>query len=193
MRNNLYDSYVDGTDYDYLNWKTIPNTDGWYEINTQGEVRCWKNGKGDHKRLKTPHILKPYKCKHGGCIVSIFFRDENNVRKQKSMRVNKLMAEAFMGGVPDGMFVFHKNGDTMDNSLHNLQILPRKTVYSKCRGHSRKPVLKVDKNGEILDVYSSIEEAARKNYMCAHQVTQHCNKKVKYPFRFQDYTFVYDR
>lgn len=186
MRNYLLvDEYVDGTDYDKHNWKPIPGYNGLYEISIDGEVRTWKNGK--HGIRKTPKKLTPYRQVSGRMTIHLEKGDGG-----KTISIARLMAIVFLGGIPEGKFVGHKNGDITDNCLNNIVIIDKEKHYKKYGGHIRKPVLKIDKNGEIIDAYRSITEAAKKNFMCQYQITLHCKGAVKNPFKFQDYTFRFD-
>ena len=59
------------------------------------------------------------------------------MEKRVSVSVARLMANAFMGGIPKGYGVFHKNRAKLDNELENLELRPLKC----CGGvTSNKPV-----------------------------------------------------
>jgi len=43
--------------------------------------------------------------------------------------VHRLVADAFLGPIPDEMVVNHKSGDKSDNSVGNLEIVSRRENY----------------------------------------------------------------
>ena len=66
--------------------------------------------------------------------------------------------------LPDGYTLYHKNGDLGDTSLFNLQPIDRKELGRITGAQAmRKPVKKIDINGNVVDFYSSVRAAARAN------------------------------
>lgn len=169
-------------------WFSVPGFDGFYEVNVDGVVRTWREV-GRCPRAKEPKILKP--CVRGSSRACVRMTDACG--KKHDVTVARVMAEVFLGGVPKGMVAYHKDGNQQNNCLYNIGITEKKNV-GKMFGAKmkRKPVLKVSKGGDILEVYKSVEDAFRKNYMSATQIERHLHKRVKEPFKFQDWTFVYD-
>lgn len=185
----IHDEYIDGTDYDELNWRPIPGFGGWYDISRDGEIRSWK--KSNHGRRETPRKLKASYSKCGAMQLAL----SDEFGRSLPYKVAHLMAKTWMGGIPDGMYVYHKNGDVRDNTLNNLVIAPKAKAYKEINKRSavRHCVAKVSKDGEIIEVYPSAAEAARKNFLCKQQVLEHCKKRIQNPFKFLDFTFAYDR
>lgn len=56
----------------------------------------------------------------------------------------------------------------------------------------RQPVAKIDCNGEVVEVYSSAREAARKNYMSYQTIIDRCNRKCKSTFAPDGYAYAWD-
>lgn len=111
------------------------------------------------------------------------------MEKRVTIPVTRLMANAFMGGVPKGYGVFHKNRAKLDNELENLELRPLKS----CGGvTSNKPVLKIDRKGNIVEIYRSAKEAAKKNHMSASAMYERCEGKIKDPFRLDGYGYRYE-
>ena len=109
--------------YDNEQWEPIKGYEGLYEISNMGrvkslsrEVKVGRNG----TRLVDERILSVF----GGKIV---YKLANLCKngKIKSKAVHVLVAEAFLGHIPDGhkMVVDHINGDKHDNRLENLQVI----------------------------------------------------------------------
>lgn len=113
--------------------------------------------------------------------------------KHKYVPLPWLMADAFMGGRKEGYAIAYRNKSRRDCSLGNLFFVP----YEKCwalANHSGKSVEKVDRDGNVLELYKSISEASRKNYVSLNYVSLRCNGKVlrKNIFKFFDFTFRFE-
>lgn len=111
------------------------------------------------------------------------------MEKRVTIPVTRLMANAFMGGVPKGYGVFHKNRAKLDNELENLELRPLKS----CGGvTSNKPVLKIDRQGNVVEIYRSAKEAATKNHMSNSAMYERCEGRIKNPFRLDGYRYRYE-
>ena len=100
-------------------WRDIPGYSGFYQISDWGRVRSFcKQGPGPKKRADEPHMIKPI---IGNRAATLFLRKEGEI-SPKSVAVARLMAETWIGVIPEGAVVCHKNGDFRDNSVWNLFI-----------------------------------------------------------------------
>jgi hypothetical protein len=93
-------------------WKTIPDYED-YQVSSLGNVKSLKWGK--ERILKTALDSKGY-------FNVVILKD----KKQKSFRIHKLVAMAFLGHTPDGtnkIVVDHINNVRTDNRLENLQLI----------------------------------------------------------------------
>ena len=115
--------------------------------------------------------------------------NSDNVRVK--VPVVRLMANAFLGGQKKGYAVIHINGAKLDNGLTNLQMVPHKEAARLSSGNRRRPVEKIDRDGNVIEVYRSQVEAARKNYMSKNSVSIRCLNRVKDPYKLMGYTFRY--
>lgn len=111
------------------------------------------------------------------------------LEKRVSVSVARLMANAFMGGVPKGYGVFHKNRAKLDNELENLELRPLKSCG---RDTCSKAVFKIDRKGNVVEIYRSAIEAAKKNHMCVSAMYERCQGKIKDPFRLDGYDYRYE-
>lgn len=94
-------------------WKVIDEAPR-YEVSTEGQVR-----RRDTGRLL---CLNSVPSGNGGkAYYQVSLSLGHNVRIMR--RVNRLVAAAFIGPIPPGYEVDHINGDRLDNTLRNLEIV----------------------------------------------------------------------
>lgn len=169
-------------------WRDIPGYNGAYKINTLGEVVSFR-WRGTH-RSKKPKPMTPYFKFQKKSARFLKLTDDNGNTVERS--VISLMAKTFFN-LPDGYTLYHKNGDLGNTSLFNLQPIDRKELGRITGAQAgRKPVKKIDADGNIVDFYSSVRAAARANYMSYQSVSDRCNNKVKNPFAADGYNYQFD-
>ena len=113
--------------------------------------------------------------------------------KSKEEILMQLMAITFLGPVPEGCVPYHKNGMQTDNNINNIEYISKKDLGKKTGAAAkRRPVAKIDSNGEIVQVYSSAREAARKNFMSYQTVIDRCNGKCKGAFAPDGYAYAWE-
>ena len=163
-----------------MGWVAIEGYKFPYRISDTGRVQSFASGKWVDMN---PSMYRK---------LTVTFRTTDN--KSKTVPVKRLVVDAFMGGRKAGYRVIHKNGMKTDCAVENLAFV-REEALGKMFGGvgKRKVVLKVDKNGDLLDVYSSSKEAAKKSFMSERQIERHCRGQVQNPFKYMDYTFCYDK
>ena len=87
-------------------WRSV---DGWpYEVSDNGRVRSVRSG-----RLVRPTL------NHNGYEKVMF----SVAKARKTFRIHRLLAAAWLGPIPDGMHVNHKDGNKRNNVLDNLEIV----------------------------------------------------------------------
>lgn len=105
-------------------WKNIEGYNGKYQVSTLGRVRSVErtiiNSRGRKQSFKET-ILRPDHAPNGYERVGLF-----HIGRLKHRRVAKLVYEAFVGPVPEGMEIDHLNGNNTDNRLENLRICTHK-------------------------------------------------------------------
>lgn len=112
--------------------------------------------------------------------------------KRHSVCVANLMADAFMGGKNLGECITYKNGSRMDCCLYNLQKMSRGDACKKSRYAKRRSVCKVDKDGNVVEVYSSLREASEKNFISYGAIQNRLYGKIKDPYRIDGFNYVYE-
>lgn len=116
---------------------------------------------GNIKNIITNKLLK-IMCKDGYCNISLV-----NDEKQKTFKVHRLVALAFIENPENKSDVNHKDKNKINNLVSNLEWMTRKeNNIHRCKDliittNKNKPIFRVDKNtDEILEKYNSIEDAA---------------------------------
>lgn len=174
-------------------WRDIPGYDGMYQVSWDGQVRSWRPQGGGIGRREQPIIMKQYikggKYRNGGHCGKRYsvYLQKNGRRKEHA--VMNLVIDVWVGGRPEGLSAYHKNGDIGDNCVNNIVFAPRSQI---CRivPKNRRPVAKVSASGEVLDIYPSLTAAAKANYLNIKAVSNRCNGKVKDPGAF---TFCWEK
>lgn len=149
-------------------WRVIPGYGGVYEASFDGRIRrVWEKA--------LPKVL--YQREKRGVMI---VRLTDATGRRKEQRVHVLVARAWIGEKPAGMCVYHKNGVRTDNSADNLAYLTRSESGRRSGGMaSRRAVLKLDVDGEVLAVYPSARAAARVEPFSYQSIMDRCNGKIK--------------
>jgi hypothetical protein len=92
-------------------WMPVPDYGGLYEVSDQGRVRSWQPRWRD-----LPRLLDPSPNGSGYAFVHLC-RDG----RTRAVKVARLVLEAFVGPMPEGMETLHINGDSADDRLANLR------------------------------------------------------------------------
>lgn len=135
-------------------WKTVEEYP-YYEVSDNGDVRA----------KKTKRKMKPQVDKDGYLYVKLY--DKNN-NKYKHYRIHRLVLETFLGNPEDKPEVDHINKDRSDNRLENLRWVTRKendsfVKHPYCKtSYIKRPVIQINKRGEIVGRYESMAEAQKK-------------------------------
>lgn len=165
-------------------WKQIDGYNGKYMISNCGNVkRIYKSGKS---RLLNPYIKKTSNNKRYVVHLAID-------GKTKEVQIISLVASHFIGKKPDGYIPIHINGVQSDNFVNNIKYVTLKeNGLLTGRNSRRRPVVKIDSNGEFVEFYSSARECARNNYMSYQTVIDRCNGKVKSVFAPDGFAYAWD-
>ena len=90
-------------------WRPVVGYEGRYEVSDQGRVHSLVAPGG-------PKFLRPGSRK-GYKLVRLYRRDASS----KTWSVHRLVMNAFVGQMPEGLQTCHNNGDPADNRLSNLR------------------------------------------------------------------------
>ena len=140
-------------------WKEGLYWEGLYEVSNMGRVRNiqrWVKSKGPGKKFLPVVIRKPQLNRYGYPVVCL-----NGKEKAVLKSIHRMVVEAFIGPIPDGMQVNHKDGNKENNNLDNLEIctgsenqLHRHRVLGQHRGE--KHPLSTLKEGDVRRIRSMI-------------------------------------
>lgn len=170
----------------FIEWKAIPGYDGKYEASFYGQIRrIYVNAK---PKLMTPYEKKS--ARKGSRYLVVKLTKDG---KSKEIKVSKIVYETFVGPVPKGYSLVHKDASFTCNALNNLIILTKEELGERTGYQSKqKPVLKCTKDLVPIDVYRSAREAARKNFMSYQTIIDRCNGKVKSLLAPDGYVYIWD-
>ncbi len=165
-------------------WKDIPGYGGKYQADREGHIRrVYPGGK--------TRAMTPYHRKMSGSQRMVVSLTKNGRKKEEIL--SQLMARTFLGPCPAGCVPYHKNGCQNENSINNIAYISRQEL-GRLTGEKarRKPVAKIDKSGETVEVYSSAREAGRRNYMSYQTIIDRCNGRCRSAFAPDGYAYAWD-
>lgn len=92
----------------------IPDNSGYF-VDSNGNVYSQWVNRGQHGTIKGSmlHKLKTSKSKYGHMTIRFG-------RKGKTELVHRLIYRIFIGEIPKGLLICHKDGDSSNNSINNL-------------------------------------------------------------------------
>lgn len=170
----------EGTD-----WRLIPGYFYQYRINELGQIEKLLDS-GKWYRLK-PFIKRDRYHTNGK--LQMRMRLENG--RYSNISVKNLMIDTFLGGRKPGVVYGLRNGSTTDCSVYNIYPSTLHDVLKRTGGINRRAVEKVDRDGNVLELYASVSEAADKNYIARKSILARCKNRMKDPY-INGYTFRYE-
>lgn len=120
-------------------WRLVAGWKGRYEVSSLGNVRSRPHTRRHKSKLGHYYetkweggLLRPGLASNGYLTVCLQCDGE-----RRSVPVQHLVAKAFIGPRPDGMYVLHDNGIRTDNRAENLRYgTPSENMHDKTR-HGR--------------------------------------------------------
>lgn len=183
-------------------WKSVKGYEGWYEVSSYGRVRSVDRviiHSDGRKRLFKGRIMKLAKNTGG-----YLFCDLRKNSKHKTLKVHRLVAEAFLPN-PDNLPVInHKDENKTNNRVFlnkddSVDLDKSNLEWCTCqynltygtriqRGAEKKlnspklskPVLQIDlKTNQIIAEYPSVAEAGRQLNIDNGSISKCCNGEQK--------------
>ena len=138
-------------------WKPIPGYEGLYEVSNYGRVRSYK-------RSSKGKILSPGNTGNNGS--GYLFVTLCKDGKAKPCTVHRLVADAFIPNPNKLSQVNHKDENKQNNYFGNLEWCSQ--AYNNSYGtrtqrmaeNNSKPVLQLDKQGNVIKEWPSMSRAA---------------------------------
>lgn len=206
--NNICDN-LDIEDLPDEVWRDIIGFDGSHFVSNYGRVKREQRFDTKGRLLKAKILKRNYGVSKKGYKKNAkvgFGAEDRSVNKYVSI----LVAESFLGDIPDGFCVVHLDKDVTNDKLENLKI----TTYTESlkidyqrgkksdwgfgvRGNigKSKKVLQLDKNGNVIAEFESLGEIQKKLNFNKQPISNMCNGRWRnkphytvygYKWRFAD-------
>ena len=161
-------------------WKWIKGYEGLYQISNFGRVKSFHKKKIDGEIRSVKHS--------GGWYLTLPLLKDGI---KKSVRIHQLVAETFIGPIPKGYHVHHKDGNRQNNRVTNLEIIHPKQHNLEtmkqhpdyCKGMNEynkyirpRRVQQYDLEGHFLAEYISCKVAGDMTGICARNIHQVADK-----------------
>lgn len=166
-------------------WKWIRGYEGRYSISNMGRLKSHLEDKdGKIRSLKNQY----------GWYHTVNLTDQYGVRKTK--RIHVLVAEQFVGEIPKGYHVHHKDGNRQNNVVSNLEIIHPIKHYQETLKTSPqivdgmkhynqyerpKQIEMYDKEGNYLASFPNSYIAAQITKVCQRNILQVAGKEEYKP------------
>ena len=164
-------------------WRPIEGYEGLYEVSDWGDVKSTQYWNGTYER-----ILKPIKTNRNYKTVGLY-KDG----KMKINLVHRLVAQAFIPNPNNLPCVNHKDENTSNNRVDNLEWCTfeynhyygtaMQRLAEKNKKRCSKTVLQYTLDGQFVKEWESIAEAHRNGFSASH-ICQCCNGKRNYHKNF---------
>lgn len=160
-------------------WKDIKGFEGLYMIGDHGTLisnkgKCWR--------------IMSVINKNGWYLTAVLKTKDG---KKVTKRIHQLVYEAFIGDVPKGFHIHHKDGNMQNNRVGNLIAITEKehhaihaaqnpNIYGGMRHYNKyvrpKTILQYSLNGELIAEYPNAKEAFRKTGVCSRNILMVAHK-----------------
>lgn len=152
---------------DFEEWRPI-NVEGFeqlYDIRNDGLIYS-------HKRKHcSGGFRKGTKCNNGYLSFTLM-----NKGLEVRDEIHRFVYMTFVGQIPKGYDIHHKNGIRDDNRVENLELI-QKSEHNRKHSLERlsKPIQQYTKNGQFVAEYESAAEAERQTDICNSHILECCN------------------
>lgn len=165
-------------------WKDIQGYEGLYAVSDTGIVKTFI-----YNKILKPRIQQGYKT-------VVLYRN----KKSKAFRVHRLVAMTFLENPNNYEQVNHIDGNKLNNNVSNLEWCTAKQnthhaiknglYFSSSHISKHQPIIiKKDKDGNVVEIYKTVTEAATKNHVSRMTIYRRLHSSNKN----SDYTYESDR
>lgn len=181
-------------------WKDIDGYNGKYQVSDRGNVRSfsrWSNGK----------ILKGGRTKGNPQQYRFVLLVGDGRNDIKTKYIHRLVAEAFLPKRDELAEVNHKDGNSLNNCVDNLEWCTHKQNMehasksgvlskgqNKWKGKNNpksKAVLQFTKDGKFIKEWGSVNEIMRETGIPASTIFRVCNPKYEHEHSAHGYIWRY--
>lgn len=157
-------------------WKDVKGFEGRFQISNYGNIKSFLASKDGVKRS-----VKNSK----GWYLTVRLDDEQGIWHTK--RIHRLVAEHFIGEIPKGYHVHHKDGNRQNNRVDNLEIIhPKKhseetikqnqNILRGMNHYNRferpKKIVQYTMDGDFIAEYANAEIASQYSGVCQRNILQ---------------------
>ena len=149
-------------------WKDVAGYEGYYQVSNEGRVRSvdrYVNSRNG-KRLSKGKLLRPKQNVDGYLCLTLSKKNQISL-----VRVNRLVAEAFIDNPDELPVVNHIDRNKINNNADNLKWC---TVEYNARYSSAKAIAQYDKQGNLIREWEAISDAHRELGINLSNIAQCC-------------------
>jgi len=166
-----------------MEWRTVKGFEGVYELRNDGLIHSFPR-QGCRGGYSYGNDSRNY----------LHFMLNGNGQKRQ-VYAHRLVWETFVGDIPQGYDIHHKNGNTKDNRVDNLELIDlhthrsdhKKETYHLIKDKLQKAqiekcskqVLQYTLDGQFVAEYPSVREAERSTNIDSSCIAKCCNGKRK--------------
>lgn len=162
-------------------WKPIKGFEGVYEISSFGRLKSYR-------KSPTGRILKNTNKK--GDYIRVVLSNKK-IETKASKHIHRLVYENFIGEIPDGYHIHHKDGDNQNNRIDNLELLSPSEHHTEtarmnphcCDGMRKynmyerpREIHMYDLDGNYLASFPNSKKAEIVTGVCQRNILQVANK-----------------
>ena len=165
-------------------WKNIEGFEGLYQVSSEGRVKSLER-KVHHGRTVKERILKPNMDRGGYLLVYLYAGG-----KRKTLKVHRLVCQAFHDNPDNKQEVNHINEDKTDNRACNLEWCTRIENVNHGSRNERsakalsKPICQYTLDEKIVKTWASLTEVKRQTGFGQSHISEvaNGNRKTAYGF-----------
>lgn len=167
-------------------WKDIDGYNGLYQVSNLGRVKSL-----NYNKTGIEKILKPKKSKLG--YLSLWLYKKGS--KRKDVRINRLVATAFLPNPNNYPVVNHKDENPQNNCVENLEwcTYQYNINYGNCKQKMSKgkykPICQFSKDGTLIKIWDGAKQAADELNIDFRHISDccKCKRKTAYGYKWHFY------
>lgn len=173
-------------------WRDVVGYEGYYKVSSLGRLKSLAriiNKSDGTKQSRNSIIRKQIIHPTGYCITTL----SNN--RGISIKIHRLVAQAFLDNPKNKRTVNHKNGIKTDNRVKNLEwATDKENILHSFRelgqkgshlgklgalNHNSKPIIQFTKSGDFIQEFAGQREAERITGVSQRDISNCCNGRQK--------------